>query len=191
MRHVAQRFGEWASASRTFSAITGLFTSLRLCLTAAAISPSRHHHQACRWCGLSPDATATSRRQYRAGTDIISHLSSVAYHNPMEVFLLRESLCLAGRSLIIAWGKRAVNMFCMRQGFHGPRSTTSPTICIVFFCFSFPKLMNMLALSAGCALSFDQKRFTNVYEYDLRVYSYVDQKEPQEVGINAGNNDTK
>ena len=51
--------------------------------------------------------------------------------------------------------------------------------------------MNMLALSAGCALSFDQKRFTNVYEYDLRVYSYVDQKEPQEVGINAGNNDTK
>ena len=72
----AQRFGEWASASRTFSAITDLIAVvqcevdrlcsffnlckhappppaclvLRLLLTAATVSPSRHHNPTWRWC---------------------------------------------------------------------------------------------------------------------------------------------
>ena len=91
MGPVAERFREWASASRTFSAITNLiavvqreldrlcsFSSpcmhalpppaclLRLLLTAATFSPSRHHHQTWRWCAWLPYATAASRRQPRA-----------------------------------------------------------------------------------------------------------------------------
>ena len=84
---VAQRFGEWASASRTFFAITDLIAVVqrevdRLCsfsspcmhaplppacllillLTAATFSPSRHH-QTWRRRALSPYATAASRHQ--------------------------------------------------------------------------------------------------------------------------------
>ena len=90
MRPVAQRFGEWASASRTFSAISDflavvqrevgrlfvfIFLSmyapppaclLKLLLTEATFSPSRHHYQTCRWRALSPYATAASQRQSRA-----------------------------------------------------------------------------------------------------------------------------
>ena len=90
MAPVAQRFGVWAPASRFFSAITDLvavvqrevdrlcsFSSpcmhappppacpLRLLLTAAKFSPSRHH-QTWRWCALLPYATAVSQRQSRA-----------------------------------------------------------------------------------------------------------------------------
>ena len=92
MGPAAQRCGEWVSASRTFSAITDhiaivqrevdiyfLFSFessmhvpprpaclLRLLLTAATFSPSRHHHQTWRLRALSPDATAASRCQSRA-----------------------------------------------------------------------------------------------------------------------------
>ena len=90
---VTQRFGEWASASCTFSDITDLITVAhreverlflcsfsspcmhappspaylpRLLLTAATFSPSRHHHQRWRWRALSAYSTAASWRQSRA-----------------------------------------------------------------------------------------------------------------------------
>ena len=84
-----QRFGEWASASRTFSAITDLIAVvqrevdrlcsffrpcmhappppaclLRLLLTAATFSPSRHRHQTWRWRALSAYATAASPESF-------------------------------------------------------------------------------------------------------------------------------
>ena len=82
---VAQRFGEWAPASRTFSAITDIIAVIQRevdrlfafifksmyapstspCLPAM-FSPSRHRHEMCRWRALWPYATAASRRQSRA-----------------------------------------------------------------------------------------------------------------------------
>ena len=92
MGPAAQRFGEWASAARTFSAITDLIAvvwreadilfvfillSMHACSTssclpaeivdaAATFSPSRHHHQTWRWRALLPYTTAASRHQSRA-----------------------------------------------------------------------------------------------------------------------------
>ena len=91
MRPAAKRFGEWASASRVFSAITHLsLTSLpsfsgkliiyffhflvRACSTSSCLpaevvvwcnytfSPSRHHHQTWRWRALAPYGSAASPR---------------------------------------------------------------------------------------------------------------------------------
>ena len=89
---IAQRFGEWASASRTF-AITDLisvvqrdvdrlcsFSSpwmhapppptrlLRLLLTAATFSPSRHHH---RTCVDRPPSRPTLRRRVGVNTGLL------------------------------------------------------------------------------------------------------------------------
>ena len=87
MRLVGQRFGEWASASRTFSAITDLLAVVRRevarfivhacssssCLpaeilsTAATCSPTRRHDQTAtgswRWRALWAYATAAGQRQ--------------------------------------------------------------------------------------------------------------------------------
>ena len=126
MGPAAQRFGEWASASRTFSAITVLIALvqrvvgrmcsffspcmhapprpaclLRLLLTTATFSPSRHHHQTWRWRTWSTYATAASRRQSRAACVTVLApfiIFSLSHdHNPIAMCLLRESPCFAGR----------------------------------------------------------------------------------------------
>ena len=99
---VAQRFGEWASASRTFSTITDLIAVverevdrlcscsslcmhappppaclLRLLLTAATFPPSRHHHQTWEWRALSPYATASVPGCLCDGTGTLYRLFSV------------------------------------------------------------------------------------------------------------------
>ena len=126
MRPFAQRFGEWASASRTFSAITDLLAVVQRevasCLSsfscpcmlrlpaeslsvAATCSPTRHHHQTTtgswRWRALSPYATAASQRQLGAAcVTVQAPFTSCSLwhdHDPIAVCLLRESPCFTGR----------------------------------------------------------------------------------------------
>ena len=120
MGPAVQRFSEWASASRTFSAITDLIAVVqreidRLCsiicsymhappppaclirfdFDAARFSPSRHHHQTYRWRAWSPYDTAASRSQSRAvcltvPAPVIA-LSLGQDQNPKPMLMLRES----------------------------------------------------------------------------------------------------
>ena len=108
MRPVAQRVGEWASASRTFSAITDLlasfgvgllswlpsFSNLRMlhlllpaCLlrysTEATFSPTRHHHRR----RLIRGGGAPCRPTLRRRVEISPRLLVERYRHPLSPIL--------------------------------------------------------------------------------------------------------
>ena len=152
MGPAAQRFGEWASASCTFSAITDLIAAvqrevdilcsflspcmhvpppptaclLRLLLTAAMFSPSRHHQQTWRWRALSPYTTSASRSQSRAAcltvqAPFIAFLCDKT-KTPEQCSCSGKAPVFGGHTLgtSIALGNQKPSTFFMRRDFDEP-----------------------------------------------------------------------
>ena len=152
MGPAAQRLGEWAFASRTFSAITDLIAAvqrevdrlilcsffspcmhapppppaclLRLSLTAATFSPSRHHHQTWRWRALSPYATAASRSQSRAAC-LTVQAPCIAFSRPKP----QSNAHAQGKPLFsegIPWARTLLWEIKSRQRFFCGETSTNP-----------------------------------------------------------------
>ena len=104
---------------------------LRLVLTAATFSPSRHHHQTWRWRALSPYATAASRRQSRAAcVTVLAPFTAFVCDKtktPEQCSCSGKAPVFGGHTLgmSIALGNKKPSTLSMRRDFDGPRATTS------------------------------------------------------------------
>ena len=149
MGPAAHRFGEWASASRTFSDITDLIADvqceldrlcsffcpcmhappppaclLRLLLTPATFSSSWHHHQTWRWRALSPYATAASRSQSRAAC-LTVQAPCIAFSRPKP----QSNAHAQGKPLFsegIPWARTLLWEIKSRQRFFCGETSTNP-----------------------------------------------------------------